>query len=84
MSLNITGGTFILDTPDDSIHSDGNITITGGNFLITSGDDAVHAEQNLILGEKNADNNLIIMNITKSYEGLEASQVYIYSGTYSI
>ena len=84
MSLNITGGTFILDTPDDSIHSDGNITITGGNFLITSGDDAVHAEQNLILGEKNADNNLIIMNITESYEGLEASQVYIYSGTYSI
>ena len=84
MSLNITGGTFILDTPDDSIHSDGNITITGGNYLITSGDDAVHAEQILILGEKNADNNLIIMNITKSYEGLEASQVYIYSGTYSI
>ena len=84
MSLNITRGTFILDTPDDSIHSDGNITITGGNFLITTGDDAVHAEENLILGEKNADNNLIIMNITKSYEGLEASQVYIYSGTYSI
>ena len=84
MSLNITGGTFILDTPDDSIHSDGNITITGGNFLITTGDDAVHAEQILILGEINADNNLIIMNITKSYEGLEASQVYIYSGTYSI
>ena len=82
--LNITGGTFILDTADDSIHSDGNITICGGTFTISSGDDGVHADQNLILGEKDADNNIIKMNITKSYEGLEGSQVYIYSGTYSI
>ena len=82
--LNITGGTFILDTADDSIHSDGNITICGGTFTISSGDDGVHADQNLILGEKDVDNNIIKMNITKSYEGLEGSQVYIYSGTYSI
>ena len=82
--LNITGGTFILDTADDSIHSDGNITICGGTFTISSGDDGVHADQNLILGEKDADNNIIKMNITKSYEGLEWSQVYIYSGTYII
>ena len=82
--LNITGGSFILDTADDSIHSDGNITITGGEFSISSGDDGVHADQNLILGENNTDNSLITMNITQSYEGLEGSQVYIYSGTYNI
>ena len=82
--LNIKGGKFILDTPDDSIHSDGNVTITGGEFSISSGDDGVHADQNLILGENNADNSLITMNIIKSNEGLEGSQVYIYSGTYNI
>ena len=82
--LNIKGGNFILDTADDSIHSDGNITITGGEFSISSGDDGVHADQNLILGENNANNSLITMNIIKSYEGLEGSQVYIYSGTYNI
>ena len=82
--LNITGGTFILDTADDSIHSDGNITITGGTFTINSGDDGVHSDQILILGEKDADNNLIKLNITKSYEGIEGSQIYIYSGTYNI
>ena len=82
--LKITGGNFVLDTADDSIHSDGNITITGGKFTISSGDDAVHADQNLILGEKNADNSMIVMNIIKSNEGLEGSQVYLYSGTYNI
>lgn len=78
--LIIKGGKFYLDTADDSIHSDYNITITGGNFDISSGDDAVHADQFLMLGENNAENNLINMNIKKSYEGLEGAQVYIFSG----
>ena len=82
--LNITGGDFVLNTADDSIHSDGNITITGGNFEISSGDDGVHADQYLILGKENADNSLIKMNILKSLEGIEGSYVYIYSGTYNV
>ena len=83
-NLTITGGNFVLNTADDSIHSDGNITILGGTFDISSGDDGVHADQYLILGKQNADNSLINLNIKKSYEGLEGSYVYIYSGTYSI
>ena len=82
--LNITGGTFVLDTADDAIHSDGNITITGGTFEISTSDDGVHAEQYLILGKENADNSLINMNIKKSYEGLEGANVFIYSGTYNV
>ena len=46
----ISGVTFNLNTADDSLHSDGNLTITGGTFIISSGDDAVHADQYLILG----------------------------------
>lgn len=82
--ITITGGTFTLNTRDDSIHSDYNITITGGTFEISTGDDGVHAEQYLVLGKLNADNSLINMKIKQSYEGLEGANVYIYSGTYNI
>ena len=82
--LNITGGTFELDTVDDSIHSDGNVSITGGTFEISTSDDGVHAEEYLFLGKQNGDNSLINMNIKKSYEGLEGAYVYIYSGTYNV
>jgi hypothetical protein len=66
----ISGGSFVLNAADDSIHSDGNITITDGTFEIGSGDDGVHADQYLILGKENSDNSLINLKITKSYEGL--------------
>jgi len=82
--LIINGGNFVLDTADDSIHSDGNLTITGGTFEIKSGDDGVHADQYLILGKQNADNSLINLKVQQSLEGMEGAQVYIYSGTYNI
>ena len=82
--LTINGGTFVFNTRDDAIHSDYNVTITGGKFEISTGDDGVHAEKYLILGEMNADNSLIDLKITKSYEGLEGSYIYIYSGKYSV
>jgi len=72
-----------LNTADDSIHSDYNLTITGGTFDIKSGDDAVHADQYLILGKQNSDNSLINLKVQQSLEGLEGAYVYIYSGTYN-
>ena len=78
ISLSISGGSFNLDTADDSVHSDGNLTITGGTFQISSGDDGVHADQYLVLGQKDStDNSLVNINITKSYEGLGVL-MYIY------
>ena len=84
ISMIITGGTFNLNTADDSVHSDGNITITGGTFQISTQDDGVHADQYLILGKSGDSNSNVKINITKSLEGLEGAQVNIYSGTYSI
>ena len=84
ISLIITGGNFNLNTADDAVHSDGNITITGGVFLIKSGDDALHADQYLFLGKKGDSNDKLKINITTSLEGLEGSQVYIYSGIYNV
>ncbi len=65
----IRRGIFTLNTADDWIHSDGNMAITGGTFKISSGVDGAHADKYLILGKENADNNLIYLKITKSYEG---------------
>ena len=82
--LIINGGNFILDTADDSIHSDFNLTITGGIFEINSGDDGVHADQYLILGKEKTDNSLLNITIKKSYEGMEGAYIYLYSGSYYI
>ena len=84
IELEINGGNFNLNSRDEAVHSDGNLTITGGNFIISTGDDGIHADHNLILGKKNAKDDLVKINITKSNEGMEGSQVYIYSGTYRI
>ena len=84
ISMIISGGTFNLNTADDSVHSDGNITITGGTFQISSGDDGIHADQYLILGKNGDSNSNLKINITKSYEGLEGAQIIIFSGTYNV
>ena len=72
-NMYINGGTFVIDSADDSVHSDINCTISGGNFDIQSGDDGIHAEEKLdIYGGT--------INITKSYEGLEALHVTVHDG----
>lgn len=71
--IGIAGGTFSIDSADDSIHSNNNAVIEGGNFTITSGDDGVHADATLgIKGGK--------INITKSYEGIESSVITVSEG----
>ena len=84
-TIEISGGTFNLNTADDAIHSDGYIVITGGTFTIKTGDDGVHADTSLTLGTDGAESNSSPnINITNSYEGLEAGNVYIYSGKYKV
>jgi len=72
-SLLINGGTFHIDSADDSIHSDVSVTINGGTFEIASGDDAIHAEDTLTITAGT-------INISKSYEGLEALHVDVQGG----
>ena len=76
-SLFINGGTFRIDSADDSVHSDVSVTINGGTFEIKSGDDAVHAEESLTVTAGT-------FNITESYEGLEALNIDIKGGEFSI
>lgn len=71
--ITIGPGRFVMDTADDTIHSNTAITIDGGNFELSSGDDAFHAEETLII-------NAGVFHVKTSYEALEAHKVYIRGG----
>ena len=76
-SLLISGGTFKIDSADDSVHSDVSVTINGGTFELASGDDAIHAEETLTITAGT-------FNITESYEGLEALNIDVKGGEFKI
>lgn len=71
--LLLYGGTFNINSADDSIHSNSNIKINGGNYTIATGDDGVHADSNVSITD-------CTMNITESYEGIEGLNIDISGG----
>ena len=73
----ITNGEFIIDSSDDSIHSNDYVGISSGNFTLNSGDDGVHADNELVIDDGNID-------IQKSYEGIEAESITINGGNISV
>jgi hypothetical protein len=75
LSVNITGGTIVINSSDDAINSDFDITIGGGNLTLSSGDDAIHAEG--VLAVTNA---ATVIEVITAYEGLEAGEIYINNG----
>ena len=72
--INITGGKFIIDSADDTLHSNSKLNISGGEYELSAGDDGIHADS-----EINISNGII--NIKKSYEGIESSVINISGGT---
>ncbi|MCD8384759.1 MAG: carbohydrate-binding domain-containing protein [Clostridiales bacterium] len=80
--LTVTGGTFVLNTADDAVHTDGDLTITGGDFSIRTGDDALHASGILTLGAGSGSD--LSVSVAACYEGLEGATVDVYSGTFEI
>ena len=77
MALQIEGGTFVMDTCDDALHSNGTIRIDAGEYTIATGDDGVHADTALVVYNG-------VITITESYEGLEAPYIIIQDGEISI
>ena len=69
----ISGGSFVVESIDDGVHSDGDVYILGGDISILSGDDGIHANDTLNISDGNID-------IKKSYEGLEATDIIISGG----
>jgi len=72
-SMQISTGSFTINSFDDSIHSNADIIINGGTYNLISKDDGIHADATLTVN--NGD-----INITESYEGLEALDLAINGG----
>lgn len=77
VSVTIDGGTFTINSADDSIHSNGDITINNGTFQLATGDDGMHADTTLTIngGE---------IVISESYEGIESAVITINGGSIHI
>lgn len=75
--LTISGGSFVIDSADDAVHSNTTLSILGGSFDVASGDDAFHADETLTVTGG-------IIRISESYEGLEALRVEIQGGEISL
>lgn len=71
--LYVTGGTFTIDSEDDSLHTNNTIEVKDGTFTLASGDDGIHADSALTI-----DGGTI--KITTCYEGLEATNIAINGG----
>ncbi|WP_324293187.1 carbohydrate-binding domain-containing protein [Lacrimispora defluvii] len=76
-NIYVAGGTFTVNSKDDSFHASKTMVIDGGTFTVESGDDAFHADQDLVV------NNGTI-SVTSCYEGLEAYRVSVNGGEISI
>ncbi len=72
-SLEINGGTFAINTLDDALHSNGDLTVNAGSFQIATGDDGVHADNTVTITGG-------AMDITQSYEGIEGLAIDIQGG----
>ncbi|HBU83820.1 MAG TPA: carbohydrate-binding domain-containing protein [Paenibacillus sp.] len=73
VDLTVNGGTYTIDSMDDSLHSNNNVTVNDGKFSIESGDDGIHADQALTI-------NGGTIVIAKSYEGLEGAIITLSDG----
>lgn len=73
----LEGGSYTLDTADDALHSDTDLTVKGGVFSIKTGDDALHADTTLAIYGGTVD-------ATECYEGLEATHVEVLGGSIAL
>lgn len=70
-----------MDSADDALHANTDVTISGGTLTLATGDDGVHADNDLVIGAKGSSSTSTPrINITASYEGLEGTTVTVYSG----
>lgn len=74
VDINLNGGSYDLQTADDAVHSNGNVTVGEGcGFSISTGDDGIHADAELTINGGN-------IVISRCYEGLEGKIVTINGG----
>lgn len=76
-AVTVSGGTFVLDTADDTVHGGGDVIITGGTWTIRTGDDGIHADAAVVVRAGT-------FIIPYCYEGVEGQSVTIDGGSLDI
>lgn len=76
-NINITGGTFSINSADDAIHAGTEVNISDGTFAIDAGDDGINATSAINI-------NGGTVSVINSYEGIEASVININNGTVEV
>lgn len=83
-SIRIAMGDITINAGKDALHAEnadedskGYIYISGGRYMISSGDDAIHAEETLTVVDGS-------IEISESYEGLEALHIDVQGGEIKI
>ena len=76
-AIYVNGGTFNIDSADDSVHSNSDVTLNAGTYTLSTGDDGVHSDAALLV-------NGGTITISESYEGLEGLTVTINDGDIDI
>lgn len=72
--VKVTGGTIDVNSYDDAVHSNNTVRISGGRLTLASADDGVHGDCYLYISDS------AYIDVTKSYEGIEAAEIYISGG----
>lgn len=75
--IKVTGGTYIIDSQDDAVHTNGNMYIDNGKYTINTGNDAFHADTQLVINGGTID-------IQNSYEGIESLEIIINGGNINV
>lgn len=83
-SIRIGGGDITITSGEDGLHSSndedldkGYVYLADGSLTISAGDDGIHANTNLIVDGGT-------LNITNSYEGLEAQNITVNGGDLTV
>lgn len=80
--LIINGGNLTIDSSDDSLHCGGSMYLNGGRMTLATADDGMHADHNLTIGASTTGGyDAPYINVTYSYEGVEASVITQNCGT---
>lgn len=75
--IEISGGSFAINSFDDAIHADDDLEISGGTFEIKTNDDGIHCENELEIK-----GGSIVIN--QSYEGIEGTEIEISGGSINV
>lgn len=75
--INISGGTFNINSADDTLHSDADVVVSGGVLTLDAGGKGIHADSKIDINDGT-------VSITNSYEGLESTVININNGTVEV